>query len=86
MDKKTARIIDIHNRLREGRIVIKSEEAARHNVNDRTIQRDIDDLRAYYADNTALGKSVIYDRSKKRLYSCRKNADYANQQRGSFCV
>lgn len=65
MDKKTERIIDIHNRLRDGRVIVKSEESARHNVNDRTIQRDLDDLRAYYANNPELGKTVIYDRSKK---------------------
>ena len=65
MDKKTERIIDIHNRLRDGRVIVKSEEAARHNVNDRTIQRDLDDLRAYYTDKAELGKEVIYDRTKK---------------------
>jgi len=65
MDKKTERIIDIHNRLQDGRVIVKSEEAARHNVNERTIQRDIDDLRAYYADKAELGKEVIYDRTKK---------------------
>lgn len=65
MDKKTERILDIHNRLRDGRIIVKSEEAVRHNVNDRTIQRDLDDLRAYYANNPQLGKTVVYDRLKK---------------------
>lgn len=65
MDKKTERILDIHNRLRDGRIIVKAEESVRHNVNDRTIQRDLDDLRAYYANNPELGKTVVYDRLKK---------------------
>lgn len=29
------------------------------------VQRDIDDIRAYYANNPQLGKTVVYDRLKK---------------------
>lgn len=65
MDKKTERIIDIHNRLRDGRVIIKSEEALRYNVNDRTVQRDLDDIRAYYSGQAELGKELVYDRGKK---------------------
>ena len=49
MDKKVERIISLYNRVVEGEILVKSDEAARYGVNERSIQRDIDDIRAYFA-------------------------------------
>lgn len=44
---------------------MKATEAERYGVNERSIQRDIDDIRAYFANNPASKRELIYDRSKK---------------------
>ena len=86
MDKKTERIIDIHNRLRDRHIIKKSEEALRFNVNNRTIQRDIDDIRTYYAEKNELGKKLIYDRAKKGYVLTERNLSaLSNSEIFSVC-
>ena len=86
MDKKTERIIDIHNRLRDGHIIIKSEEALRFNVNNRTIQRDIDDIRTYYAEKSEFDKELIYDRVKKGYVLAERNlSTLSNSEIFSVC-
>ena len=44
---------------------VKAEEAARFGVNERSIQRDLDDIRAYYAEEPELNRELKYDRAKK---------------------
>ena len=44
---KTTRVLRIYNKLLNGKRVNKSEEANNFGVNERTIQRDIDDIRKY---------------------------------------
>lgn len=66
-DKKSKydRILSIYSELTAGDTVSKSQLAQEFGVNERTIQRDIDDLRAFFADNTlgiGHGKTVIFDR------------------------
>ena len=54
--------------LNSGDLINKSSAAEEFGVNERTIQRDIDDIRAFYFENTldiGHGKAVIYDREKK---------------------
>ena len=65
MDKKVERIINIYNRITNGEVINKKAEAARFGVNERSIQRDLEDIRSYFADNSDLNQEVIYDRSKK---------------------
>ena len=65
---KNIRSIDMYIRLCEGRTINKSKEASSFDVDERSIQRDIDDLRAYLDErNIELGdhRKIIYDRSKK---------------------
>lgn len=66
---KNHRVLDLYVRLCEGKTIIKSVEAERYGVNERSIQRDIDDIRAYLenrkADSGSEQRSVIYSRSKK---------------------
>ena len=45
MDKKVERIINLYNRLAEGEVLNKLDEAARFEVNERSIQRDLEDIR-----------------------------------------
>ena len=66
---KNNRILSLYVSLCEGKVINKSEEAKRFNVDERSIQRDIDDIRAFldeqrtgdFADN----RTIEYDRSKK---------------------
>lgn len=65
---KIERILGIYTKLIHGHIVNKAEEAQNYHVNERSIQRDIDDIRRYF-ENDAINKGiinlVIYDRAAK---------------------
>ena len=65
MDKKVGRIINLYNRLNEGEVLIKADEASRFGVNERSIQRDLDDIRSYFANDIESNRELIYDRSRK---------------------
>lgn len=65
---KNNRILDMYIRLNEGKLLSKSEEAVKYGVNERSIQRDIDDIRAYLEERTAAkgdGRRIVYDREKR---------------------
>ena len=65
---KSKRILDIQQRLMSGELLNKNMLAREYGVDPRSIQRDIDEIRAYYSDRAALGNSiceVAYDRKKK---------------------
>ena len=65
MDKKVERIINLYNRLAEGEVINKANEAARFEVNERSIQRDLEDIRAYFANDPESNRELIYDRTQK---------------------
>ena len=65
MDKKIERVIDIYSRISSGEVINKSEEAGRFGVNARSIQRDIEDIRSYLAENPELRKELVYDQVQK---------------------
>lgn len=65
---KIERILGIYTRLINGDVIKKSEEAKNYSVNERSIQRDIDDIRNYLElESIDVGyiNSVVYDREKK---------------------
>lgn len=65
---KVDRTLGIYTRLLGGYSVNKAEEAQRYGVNERTIQRDIDDIRNFLetdVENTGIINSVVYDRFEK---------------------
>ena len=65
---KVSRTLQIYTQLLDGFVVNKAEEAQRYRVNERSIQRDIDDIRAFLDSNserTGVINSVIYDRAKQ---------------------
>lgn len=65
---KVGRILAIYSKLMDGQIVNKSEESLYYNVNERSIQRDIDDIRNFLeqeAIEQGVFNEVIYDREKK---------------------
>lgn len=65
MDKKVERIINLYNRLSEGEVINKADEAARFEVAEKSIQRDLEDIRAYFSSDYMSNKELIYDRSKR---------------------
>ncbi|SDV99365.1 WYL domain-containing protein [Kandleria vitulina] len=67
-DDKIDRVLGIYSKLMNGSIINKSEEAQNYGVNERSIQRDIEDIRNYLdksSTNTGIINTVIYDRLNK---------------------
>ena len=65
---KIKRVLGIYTKLMDGNIVRKSEEAMRYGVNERSIQRDIDDIRSYLeyeSEDDGFINEIIYDRIDK---------------------
>ncbi len=74
LDKKIERIISMYNRLADGEILVKADEAVRYGVNERTIQRDLDDIRAYFADDRASDRELVYDWTRKGYVLAQKTS------------
>ena len=68
--EKTFRILDIYIRLCEGKIINKKEEAEKFAVDERSIQRDIDEIRKY------LGERVVNYPGESRY------VEYSREQNG----
>jgi predicted DNA-binding transcriptional regulator YafY len=65
---KVNRVLGVYTKLMNGYLVNKAEEALNYGVNERTIQRDIDDIRDFLEsdiENAGIVNSVIYDRADK---------------------
>lgn len=65
---KVERTLGIYTKLMNGALVNKATEAINYGVNERTIQRDIDDIRNYLEQRgveDGIVNSVIYDRANK---------------------
>lgn len=68
MTSKYDRILSLYEMLNEGKIINKFKAAFEFGVTERTIQRDIDDIRAFFFSNTinvCNGKAIIFDRKQK---------------------
>ncbi|MBQ7567258.1 WYL domain-containing protein [bacterium] len=81
---KIQRVLQIYAKLSDGCLVNKSEEALNYRVNERSIQRDIEDIRKFLdadAERTGLLNKVIYKRHEEgyrleTLYNIRlKNSE-----------
>ena len=62
---KNSRTLDMYARLCEGKVINKLEESQRFGVDERSIQRDIDDIRAFLDNRLTEYKTIEYDRNKK---------------------
>lgn len=65
---KIQRVLEIYAMLSEGKIVNKSAEAVMYGVNERSIQRDVNDIRDFLelrAAKTGTVNSIVYDRTEK---------------------
>ena len=65
-ENKGFRLLQLYERLSRGEIIRKAELAQKFSVTDKTIQRDIEELRAYLAETrTDAGEaSIVYERNR----------------------
>lgn len=61
---KSMRLLELYSRFSRGDVLQKSELARAFHVTEKSIQRDIEDLRCFFAENR-LGQDVIYDTRQK---------------------
>ena len=61
---KAYRILDLSDRLKNGEVINKYAAAFRYGVNERSIIRDIKELRYYY-DNAVPPVEIVFDRVRK---------------------
>lgn len=68
---KNIRTLEIYTRLCEGKVINKTEEAERYHVDERSIQRDITDIRSFLADRAANDgndvRDIVFDKEKKGI-------------------
>ena len=65
---KLDRVLLLYERLRAGKVVNKAEAAGECGVTERSIQRDIDALRAFFSEQAAqrgVAAEIMYDRARK---------------------
>ena len=64
---KNHRVLDLYQRLCEGCAISKQDEAERFGVDGRSIQRDIDDIRAFLCERREDGdtREIVYDHKRK---------------------
>lgn len=87
---KVARVLSIYNKLLGGEIVNKAFEANRFGVNEKSIQRDIDEIRNYLSQSTVDGYGivgeVVYDRVKKGYHLEQvDNKKFSNSELLAIC-
>lgn len=70
---KGFRLLAMYERLNRGELLVKGELEHEFNVTPKTVQRDIDDLRAYLAENHSweIDTYIKYDRLKGGYYLVR---------------
>ena len=66
--EKISRVLQIYAKLADGYVINKAEEALHYGVNERSIQRDIEDIRDFLdadTERTGIVNSVVYNRNEK---------------------
>ncbi|MEG2164627.1 MAG: WYL domain-containing protein, partial [Bacteroidales bacterium] len=85
---KGFRLLGINERLIKGELLNKTELANQYNVTEKTIQRDLDDLRAYLAEThfTEHEVSIKYDKAKNGYYLVRYEREwFTNEEVLAVC-
>lgn len=70
-DYKSGRILRLYTKLMNGEAINKADEAEYYGVHQRSIQRDIDDLRAFFENQAAdclTDKQLVYDKTMNAYY------------------
>lgn len=73
---KYNRVLRIYTKMMNGEIINKAKEADSFGVDQRSIQRDIDDLRAFFDERNSEGapfREVLYSRERRGFFL--RNAD-----------
>lgn len=78
MDKKVERVMDMYERLSDGKWINKADEAARYGVDTRSIQRYIEDIRSFLADKPETNRELIYDRASNSYHIVQKSTTTLN--------
>lgn len=74
---KVVRILELYSKLASGNSIFKSGEALKYGVSERTIQRDIDDIRSFLQNNTSkqgIINSINYDR-RENAYKIEQSSE-----------
>lgn len=85
---KGFRLLSIYETLNKGELISKTSLAQKYNVAEKTIQRDIDDLRAYLADMhfDEAEVSIKYDKLRKGYYLVRFEREwFTNEEVLAIC-
>lgn len=79
---KGFRLLNLYERLNKGEVVNKDMLAKDFGVSLKTIQRDIDDLRAYLAEThfTEMEVSIQYDKAKNGYYLVRLEREWLTNE------
>lgn len=65
---KVKLVLALYSKLSDGYVIHSRRETAKYGINERSIQRDIDDIRNYLADDAdriGFRNDVVYDRERK---------------------
>lgn len=76
---KSFRLLKMYEWLNRGDVINKKEFAEMFGISEKSVQRDIEDLRAYIAENVDDGDAYIeYDQTKKGVcaYKVRTGVSY----------
>lgn len=81
-ENKGARLLDMYERLSHGEVVSKKDLADTYGVTVKTIQRDIDELRAYLAEKSLQGDhgTIEYSPAKKGYRLVRSIYEHLNHK------
>ncbi|MCC8046580.1 MAG: WYL domain-containing protein [Clostridiales bacterium] len=84
---KMTRILTMYERLQQGEIINKAKLAEEFHVDTRTVQRDIDDLRIYFANKMEFAEpaDIVYDRKKNGFYLKEHNDKMTASQLLAIC-
>lgn len=87
-ENKGFRLLNIYERLNKGETVNKEKLAEEFGVSPKTIQRDLDDLRAYIAEThfSESETSIKYDKSRNCYYLVRLEREWlTNEEAVALC-
>ena len=81
-ENKGFRLLQLYERLSRGEVIHKAELAQKFAVTDKTIQRDIEELRSYLAETrTDEGEaSIVYDRTRSGYLLTRAASEWLTNE------
>ncbi len=81
-ENKGARLLDMYDRLSRGEVITKKEMAAAYGVTVKTIQRDLEDLRAHLAESSLQSGhgTIEYSQTEKGYRLVRSTYEHLNHK------